>query len=74
MDELAVRLGFDVSLVDIWFLTFRDLAIVFVGVLTVEGEATTPSRNVGNQVPSYAASYPEERVPLHCKVPTPDFP
>jgi hypothetical protein len=59
--ELAVRLGFDASLVDIWFLTFRDLVIVFVGVLTVEGEATTPSRNVGNQVPSGAASYPEER-------------
>ena len=64
VDELAVRLGFDASLVDIWFLTFRDLVIVFVGVLTVESEATTPSRNVGNQVPSDAASYPEERFRL----------
>lgn len=71
MDELAVRLGFDVSLLDIWFLTFRELLIVFVGVLKIEGEATTPSRNFLNQVPSDAASYPEEQVPLHCKVPTP---
>ena len=74
MDELAVRLEFDASLVDIRFLTFRDLVIVFVEGLTVEVEANTPFRNVGNQVPSDAASYPEEWVPLHCKVPTPYLP
>jgi hypothetical protein len=74
VDELAVRLGFDTSLVDIWFLTFRDFVIVFVGALTVDGETTTPPRNVGNQVPSDAASCPEERVPLHCEVPTPHLP
>ena len=69
-DELAVHLGFDASLVDIWFLTFRDIVIFWGGVLAVEGEASTPSRNVGNQIPSDAASYPEERIPLNCKVPT----
>jgi hypothetical protein len=36
---VAVRLGFDASLVDDWFMAFREIVIVFVGVLTV-GEAT----------------------------------
>jgi hypothetical protein len=68
-----VRLGFDASLVDGWFMTFREIVIVFVGVFTVEVEATTPSRNVGNRVPSDAASYTAERIPLHCKVSTLDL-